>query len=345
MSRALVISGGGSKGAFAVGVLKELVSQFPNLTYDIFVGTSAGALIVTLAALEEFNELEQIYTTTSSEDIFTKFNIGDRLDQSSIFDVTKTISLIKNHYPDQKFAQLLQSSKKVFLTTTSLQSGTLTVFTNDAQSIKASNYTVVQTIDANHYRKAVLASSCVPIFMPPIRVNLEVPNAQNPEEQFVDGGVLEWIGIQMAIDAGATEIFAILLSPGEREPDAKKFTSLFPVLERTIDIFATDVGKNDLLFAQQYNEALNYIDAVKTKMLAGGINQNQINEFFKVGITNPFEDKVPLKLFIIRPAAFLGGGPGGLNFNPDEMKQMLAKGQNQSNNFIASLDPKDITWA
>ena len=50
MKRALVISGGGSKGAFAVGVLKQLFATYPNLDFDIYVGTSAGSLVVTLAA-------------------------------------------------------------------------------------------------------------------------------------------------------------------------------------------------------------------------------------------------------------------------------------------------------
>jgi hypothetical protein len=40
----------------------------------------------------------------------------------------------------------------------------------------------------------------------------------------------------------------------------------------------------------------------------------------------------------------LGGGPGGLNFEIAEMKRMLASGQQVGDNFIASLDPKDVTW-
>jgi len=346
MSSALVISGGGSKGAFAVGVLKDLISKFPHLTFDVYVGTSAGALIVTLASVGRFDELEQIYTTTSSTDIFDKFNIGDRLDQASLFDVTKTINLIKKHYPDERFNELKQSSKKVFLTTTSLKTGMLTVFTNDATSINPKGYFVTETVNADHYRKAVLASSCVPVYMPPIRVNLGVPNIPDPQEQFVDGGVLEYVGIQMAIDAGATEILAILLSAEERQPEPALFTTLFPVLERTIDIFATDVGKNDLSLAQSFNEALIYIDAVKAKMLNAGLSEAQINDFFSIAeIDNPLEGKQPLKLFVIRPESFLGGGPGGLIFNPDEMKQMLAKGETQADKFIASLDPNEFPFA
>ncbi len=51
MSRALVISGGGSKGAFAVGIVKRLLENYPNLKFDMYVGTSTGSLIVPLLAM------------------------------------------------------------------------------------------------------------------------------------------------------------------------------------------------------------------------------------------------------------------------------------------------------
>ncbi len=149
----------------------------------------------------------------------------------------------------------------------------------------------------------------------------------------------------MAIDAGATEIFTILLSPETNEPISNELTNLLSILERTIDIFTNDVGKNDLLVPQQYNAALMYIAAVKNKMIAAGLSEAQVNDFFTIeGNANPFEGKQPLKLFNIRPEQPLGGGPGGLDFIPEEMKQMLAKGEAAADNFIASLAPADITW-
>ncbi|MGI8951351.1 MAG: patatin-like phospholipase family protein [Chitinophagaceae bacterium] len=346
MSRALVISGGGSKGAFAVGVLKELTTLYPDLDFDIYVGTSAGSLVVTLASLHQYDLLAQIYTTIKTQDILATFNIVDRLNEDSVYNVTPAWNLINTYYPDQKYTQLQQSEKKVFLTTTCLQNMQLTVFTNDAQSIKPTNYTVTQIINADHYRKALLASACEPVFMPPIKVNLHVPGNPNPNFQFVDGGVTKYAGVQMAIDAGATEIFVILLSPENTAPVNTEFTTLFSLLQQTIDIFTTDVGKNDLLIPDQYNAALEYINAVKQKMISAGLTESQVNDFFDTDqISNPFENKLPLKIFKIRPEQFLGGGPGGLIFDPAEMKQMLAKGQNATNQFIASLDPKDITWA
>ena len=160
MKRALVISGGGSKGAFAVGVLKGLFQIYPNLDFDIYVGTSAGSLVVTLASLKEINTLETIYTTISNNNIFNTFNIVDRINEHSIFDATPAWNLITANYPDAKYLQLLQSGKKVFLTTVCLQTSQLTVFANDASSITPTNYIVTQLTSADHYRKALMASAC-----------------------------------------------------------------------------------------------------------------------------------------------------------------------------------------
>lgn len=43
--KALVISGGGSKGAFAGGVAEYLMKD-KGKTYDLFLGTSTGSLLV-----------------------------------------------------------------------------------------------------------------------------------------------------------------------------------------------------------------------------------------------------------------------------------------------------------
>jgi len=49
---ALVISGGGAKGAFAVGVLKYIYTKYRNTGwFAITGGTSTGALISPMAAL------------------------------------------------------------------------------------------------------------------------------------------------------------------------------------------------------------------------------------------------------------------------------------------------------
>ena len=120
----------------------------------------------------------------------------------------------------------------------------------------------------------------------------------------------------------------------------------FSLLERTIAIFTNDVGKNDLIVSNQYNEALGYIEAVKRKMERSGLTAEQVNEFFHIRAReNPYENKLPIKICTFRPAGPLSGGPGGLTFDATEMKGMVREGEATANDFIAALNPEDITWA
>lgn len=345
MSRALVISGGGSKGAFAVGVLKRLFSEFPNLDFDILVGTSTGSLIVPYVSIGEMKLLEKLYTEQTTENIVLTGRLGDRINDVSIFDASPLKALLEKNYTDQRYDAIKASGKKIFLTTTCLQSEALVVFTTSDTPNEDVRYAVRKIENADHFRRAVLASACQPVFMQPVKVNKNIAGEPNPNFQFVDGGVREYAGIEMAIDNGATEIFTILLSPEESEKDNTELKDLFSILRRTIDIFTDDVGKNDLIIPAQYNEALQYIDAVKKKMIRNNIPADQVKDFFTIrGRESPFEDKTPVKMFTFKPTAPLNGGPGGLNFDPVAMKEMIKAGNTVANDFIAALNPADVTW-
>ncbi len=346
MSRALVISGGGCKGAFAVGVLKRLFATYPGLDFDIFVGTSTGSLMCPLVALREMDLVESIYTSQKTEDIIFKKRIGDSLNDTSIFDGSPLWNQLLRNYTDQRYQEIIDSGKKIFLTTVCMQSGEMVVFTNHTNPGVARHYTVKTLINADQFRKAIMASASQPVFMQPVKINLHVPGEPDPYFQFVDGGVREYAGIQMAIDNGATEIFTILLSPENDEAEMKEYKNLFSILERTISIFTDDVGKNDLIIPKFFNEGLEYIDAVKKKMISKGIGENEVEEYFSIsGLESPYANKKPIKLFQFRPKAPLGGGAGGLSFDPAEMKEMIAKGETSANEFIAMLQPTVITWA
>ncbi len=347
MKRALVISGGGSKGAYAIGVLKRLLEAYPGLNFDMYVGTSTGALISPLAAIDEIELLENLYTSLHTDDVILENRLGDVLNDVSIFDVEPLRQLLVNNYDDNRYQQLSNSGKDVFLTTTCLQSGELVVFTNAKNPVRSALYQTKKIESARHFRRAVLASASQPVFMPPVKVNEVVAGEPFPNFQFVDGGVREYAGVQIAIDNGATEVFTILLSSGLPSVENKEFNNLFDILKTTIDIFTDDVGKNDLIIPQQYNAALQYIDAVKKRMLDIGISQPDIEDCFLIhGMENPFQGKKPLKLYQFRPSAPLGGGAGGLEFDPLVMKGMLQKGIGTANDFIAKMNqrPADITW-
>jgi predicted acylesterase/phospholipase RssA len=333
---ALVVSGGGSKGAFAAGVIKQLAMEFPDIVFDILVGTSTGSLIVPLVALDELDLMEQLYTSVRTQDIITKGNVVTRLmTDNSLFDAKPLANLVKQHYTDARCNKLFALDKEVYLATTCLQSGDAVYFSTKDPAI-ITDYEVLKAGNPDEFRRAVMASACQPVFMPPI----EVKKGSVPLRQYVDGGVREYAGIQLAIDAGADEIFVILLNTGKNEPTEQPFGDAFTILKQSMDIFITDVGDNDIRVPGIYNKALRYIDSVKRKMKDSGVKQADIDNYFNIPFKNPFTGKKALNIHLIRPAEPLGGGPGGLDFEPLQMKGMMAKGKTAISTYMASR-PQD----
>jgi NTE family protein len=67
--RALVISGGGSKGAYAGGVAQYLIEE-EGRNYDMFLGTSTGSLLIPHLAANDIKKLYRIYTNVKQKHIF-----------------------------------------------------------------------------------------------------------------------------------------------------------------------------------------------------------------------------------------------------------------------------------
>ena len=255
------------------------------------------------------------------------------------------MAIDRQHMSDARYNQIIQSSTDIYIITTCLQTQGTVVYTTHSSPKASPLYSVKTMKDAEHMRLSVLGSACQPVFMTPVKIDLNYAQGPEKEFQYVDGGVREYAGIQMAIDQGATEIFCILLSTGTANEDRVEYTSLFPILQRTIAMFSEDVEKNDLFIPQQLAKALRYINSVKQKMKADGISQDKIDGYFNIdGPSNAFELKDQVRLFLIRPEAPLGGGPGGLVFDPAEMKTMVETGQGAAQEFVAKLDPTDVTW-
>ena len=68
--RALVISGGGSKGAFAGGVAQYLMEDLGK-EYDMFLGTSTGSLLIPHLSLKKVDKVYNLFTNVTQRDIFS----------------------------------------------------------------------------------------------------------------------------------------------------------------------------------------------------------------------------------------------------------------------------------
>lgn len=232
MKKALVISGGGSKGAFAGGVAEYLMKERGN-HYDLFLGTSTGSLMVSHLSLGMLDELKKLYTSVNQESIFSNnpFRIrrinGEKvitirhmntlwnfLNGRKTFGESRNLrSLIKNSVTEKMFEEIADKNKEVVVTVSNLSA-------NRVEYKSSKDCTYLDFCDW-------IWGSCnyVPF------MSLLEKNGQ----QYADGGFGCLVPIREAIERGATEIDAIILETEltqlNRMPAKNPFALLFSVQE------------------------------------------------------------------------------------------------------------------
>jgi predicted acylesterase/phospholipase RssA len=309
---ALVISGGGSKGAFAVGAIEVLRAH--NITFDLVTGTSTGALIAPLVATDEIPLLRHIYSTVRTQDVLTRRpGVIDILASDSIYDTSPLWTLINAYITDARYQKILAAHAEIELCSVNLQSGQVTYF-NPKRGVDG------KPMPRDVFNKAILASASQPVLMPSVRV----PTGDQFADQFVDGGVREVTPLRRAVDAGATEIYAIVLSPEKQQRQARDYVFVVDTLLRTLDLLLTEVSIGDLRDAIFYNQALSYLGRVRDKV-SQRLSATEVADAFEDGNSaNPFSGRRTLALRIIRPTDELPSD--GLTFSPLLMSEMMAMG-------------------
>ena len=328
MTRALVISGGGSKGAFAVGAVRHMVEQL-GLTFDLVAGTSTGALISPLVVADELALLERVYTSVKTSDILADpSRAQDVLSRGYFFDTAPLEKLVKKTIDATIAQRILDSPVPIFLATVCLQTGRLTYFqTGQFNGRPEGTADLVRVADRATLISAVVASSNQPILMPPIAIG-----APAPLREYVDGGVREYAPISVAIANDALEVYVILHSPppATREPQEGRVKGMIGMVGRAIGLLVDEVGDNDLRLAQIYSEASQYLETIRLNARGLGLSNDQITQLFAGA--NPFVGRRPVRLHVIRPESKFP--TEGLTFDPKVMKQLVAWGRRRAEEIL-----------
>ncbi len=190
--RALVLSGGGGRGAYHVGVYKYLEEQ--NLNPDIVVGTSIGAVNgAMIASGLTAADLEREWRQLTTDQIHrVRLNPLEYFERPSLLDTSPWAATLERQIDFGK----LRASPIIFRAiSTDIKRGRARVFANDE-------------ITVNH----ILASCSIPVVYPWTQIDDAV---------YWDGAVMANTPLRPAIDEGAEEIYVVLLSPvGAREMPA-----------------------------------------------------------------------------------------------------------------------------
>lgn len=328
---ALVVSGGGSKGAFAIGAIQQLLADDANLSFDFVAGTSTGALIAPLVVTGEVDHLAQIYTSVTTDQILRSRRLKHLLGANSIFDVGPLNDIIERELNDARAQQILTSPVQMAITTVRLQTGEVTYFTSGTTPFAQNVGTPLQPIlNREDLTRAVLASADQPVLMPPIHI----PKSAQPVRQYVDGGVREVAPLRIAIVNGAEVIYAIILSPEKRAPKEQKFQGLVSMAGRTVELFVEDVAANDVRMAQLYNEGLRYWGGVKDRLKSElAIPDAEAENLLTLPAQpNPFAGQREITLHVIRPKKALP--TDGLDFDPSVMANMMQLGRDRAHEVV-----------
>jgi predicted patatin/cPLA2 family phospholipase len=212
--RALVISGGGSKGAFAGGVAAHFM-KVQHRNYDIFVGSSTGSLLLTHLAIGEIDKLHEVYTNVNQKSIFSlnpfKIKKKDNREYVSInymntilqfikkrrtFGESKNLrKLISRKITKEDFLKAKNTNKDVVVTVSNLTKNNI-----EYKSIKDFSY--------EEFCDWIWISCNYIPFMSLVKKN---------DFEYADGGFGSMVPIREAIRRGATEVDAIILESENME--------------------------------------------------------------------------------------------------------------------------------
>jgi NTE family protein len=189
--RAFVLSGGGNFGPLQVGALRALLER--GITPDLLVGCSAGALNAALLAQEvslpQVDRLAHLWRMVTQADVYPGSHWGALwrllLGRDSLYDNRALYTFLQRNgiTPETEFAHF--SGARPLVTATSLRTGKLHVFGLNRHD---------RVLDA------LMASTALAPMHPPWEVNGEL---------YVDGGTVTPLPVRVALEQGATEIYAL----------------------------------------------------------------------------------------------------------------------------------------
>ncbi len=197
MKRAIVLSGGGSKGAYQIGVWKALRKL--NITYDIVTGTSVGALNAALMVQKDYMKALWLWFNMDFNRIF-----ADKIDAD--YNTKEGKNTILHTYAQailgggmhieqlEHTVEKALNVKKIYRSPIDL--GIVTVKVPSLKPILLQK----KDIPKEQLKDYLIASaSCYPAFQ----------KKKIGDAIYIDGGLYDNLPINLAIQMGATEVIAV----------------------------------------------------------------------------------------------------------------------------------------
>ncbi|HEX5337031.1 MAG TPA: patatin-like phospholipase family protein [Gallionella sp.] len=277
----LILSGGGARAAYQVGVLKAIAEFLPRHAHNPFpviCGTSAGALNAATLAVNAQNfrkgvrylnniwknfHANQVYRT----DVVGVFNnsvlwfaglllsgLGiHKLRQVSLLDNSPLIELLEEVLPCEKIQESIDAGllHALSITASGYGSGQSVTFYQGVEQLvpwrRARRVGVPTRIEIKH----LLASAAIPFIFPAALIN---------REYFGDGSMRQIAPISSALHLGATRVLVIGVNNGTHEAAKRSEIGDYPTLAQiaghALDSIFLDSMEVDLERVQRFNRMI-----------------------------------------------------------------------------------------
>jgi NTE family protein len=282
---AVMLTGGGARAAYQVGLIKGLAQHFPNLRFQIITGVSAGAINAVFLAsrkgslAQKAAELEQMWCELQCSSIWHfdwKMLLPFRSALASVFP-RKKWSRPRGVVDTAPLAQLLQrifdasSGAPIHGIADNLRSGEISavaLITLDYSTGQSVRWVQGRNLDmfqdpnrrSEHIEltvEHVLASASLPFVFPAVRIG---------SEWHGDGSIRLAAPLSAAVHLGARRIIA--MSTGyQRTPDEARtpvvvgYPPATQILGQLMNAIFLDVIDEDVARMQRMNEMLNKLDS------------------------------------------------------------------------------------
>lgn len=207
---ALVLGSGGARGYAHIGVIQVLEQH--GIHPDFIVGTSAGSIVGSIyASGKTANELRDIALNMKANDVRDV-----KIDLKGFFDGKK----VENYVNEQVNNTPLEKLKTpMYVVATQLKEGKKVVF----------NY--------GNTGQAVRASVSIPSMFVPIKIG---------EDEYVDGGLVSPVPVEVAHDLGADIIIAVDILA---QPIHTETSNVWGLFNQNINIMQNHLAREELQYA------------------------------------------------------------------------------------------------
>lgn len=289
---ALVLSGGAFHGAFQVGALKYLKENWaklelgsPTMKFDLIAGVSVGSLNGLFVALEEFDELHDLWEQVGEngvEEIFTSDFIATKVDQQdlnprlklqvewetikrnfpkatknlllrALFNRPKIFDAFKTDFqhfqaiadPGPLKAKLQRFARRSNIKNCSYSCGYVSLINGKYYSTKHHDF-----ISDEDFANGVLASATLPIIWPPIDT---IATTTEESRKCVDGGIRDVSPMgdvirEISSDPDPAEYTLIIIncSAGVVDDSPDEDMNIAQIALRSLNITVNEIFNNDI---------------------------------------------------------------------------------------------------